>query len=386
MTRIVAVVPTTEPTMDPTTRHRLSVVVLSYATPPAMLETALRSVLDSVGVGPSDPTVLAEIVVADNASPIHRGEAEALVRNLALASDSSDTSHIAVRWLPFDRNHGFAGGINRGLAAADPTCDVVFLLNPDAVVEPDALYRLGAALAGADPRCVAAVPKMLLASDPTVIDAVGNAVNGKGEAFNLGLGQPDLGQYDTPSHVFGACFGAALFRRWAFASEHVGPLDESLFLYYEDVDWNWRSQLLGYHSVTEPSARVRHVMSAASRHLDYGFKFHLTERNLLLCVLKNFAWRRALGIWFRRGGGLLKGSVRGHYPLPGLKAVAGALRRAPGALLARRRIQRRRVRTDGEVLAYADGERTFFDAVRYEPTDRVAAEAYARARRQQFSR
>ena len=153
-----------------------------------------------------------------------------------------------------------------------------------------------------------------------------------------------------------------------------------MFLYYEDVDWHWRSQLLGYHSVTEPSARVRHVMSAATRHLDYGFKFHLTERNLLVCALKNFRWQRVVSIWFWRGCGLLKGSLRGHYPIPGLKAVFGAMRRLPRALRDRRAIQHRRARTDDEVLAYGIGEQTFFDAVRYEPTNRAAAEVFARAR------
>ena len=118
-----------------------------------------------------------------------------------------------MRWLAFERNHGFAGGINRGIAACDPAYEFVFLLNPDAVVEPDALARLGNALMNADAHCVAVAPKMLLASDPTVIDAIGNAINEKGEAFNIGLGQPDLGQYDTPASCFGPCFGAALFRR-----------------------------------------------------------------------------------------------------------------------------------------------------------------------------
>ena len=354
-------------------RHRLSVVILSYETPTEMLEAALDSVLASVGVGASDQTVLAEVVVADNASPTLRSDGAAVVGRVV------HEGPVCVRWLAFDRNHGFAGGNNRAIAACDPTCDVVFLLNPDAIVEPEALARCAAALADADSMCVAVAPKMLLASDPTVIDAVGNAVNAKGEAFNVGLGQPDLGQYDTPAECFGPCFGAAMFRRSAFASDQVGPLDESLFLYYEDVDWNWRCQLLGYTAVTVPSARVRHVMSAATRHLDYGFKFHLTERNLLLCVLKNFAWRRVLSIWIRRGGGLLKGSVCGHYPLPGLKAVLGALRRAPHALLARRDVQRRRVRSDDDVLRFGLGEQTFFDAVRYEPTDRAGAEAFARA-------
>ena len=359
---------------EPHPRHRLSVVILSYETPTEMLEAAVHSVFASVGVGTSDQTMLTEVVVADNASPTRRAHGAAVVGRAAADGP------VAVRWLAFGRNHGFAGGIHRAIAACDPTCDVVFLLNPDAVVEPEALARCAAALADADSTCVAVAPKMLLASDATVIDAVGNAVNGKGEAFNVGLGQPDLGQYDTPAPCFGPCFGAAMFRRSAFASGQVGPLDDSLFLYYEDVDWNWRCQLLGYTAITVPSARVRHVMSAATRHLDYGFKFHLTERNLLLCALKNFGWRRVVSIWVRRGGGLLKGSVRGHYPVPGLKAVLGALRRAPRTLMARRDVQRRRLRSDDDVLRFGIGEQTFFDAVRYEPTDRVAAEAFARAR------
>lgn len=361
-------------------QHRLSVVILNYGTPPEMLGAAVRSVIDATGVGVSDEVVLSEIIVADNASPTNRAEDEAVVRQ------AGELTSLSVRWLPFERNHGFAGGINRAIAACDAACDLVFLLNPDAVVEPDALALVGSALARADAHCVAVAPKMLLASDPTVIDAVGNAVNGKGEAFNIGLGQPDLGQYDEPAVCFGPCFGAGLFRRVAFSPEQVGPLDESLFLYYEDVDWSWRSQLLGYHSITEPSARVRHVMSASSRHLDYGFKFHLTERNLLVCALKNFAWRQVLSIWFWRGGGLLKGALRGHYPVPGLKAVSGALRRTPRTLVARRSVQRRRVRTDDEVLAYGLGERTFFDAVRYEPIDRAEAQAFAHGRLERLGR
>ena len=75
----------------------------------------------------------------------------------------------------------------------------------------------------------------------------------------------------------------------------------------------------------------------------------------------------------------MKGALRGHYPVPGLKAVLGAMRRVPRTLIARRSVQRRRVCSDEDVLVFGLGQRTFFDAVRYEPIDRIEAEVFARS-------
>ncbi len=227
-------------------------------------------------------------------------------------------------------------------------------------------------------------PKMLLSQhglDELVLDSVGNAVNEKGEAFNIGLGQPDLGQYDHPTFVFGPCFGAALFRREAFDASHVGRLDEDLFLYYEDVDWNWRSQLLGYSSITEPRAIVHHSMSVTMRDHGYDAKFHLTERNLMICARKNFEVWTALRVSGKRALGLLKGSATGrHYPVPGFKAVGGLVRQLPRTLAKRKRVQERRLRHDSAITAFAVGEKTFFDSVRYVPIDRPAAHSFAAQR------
>ena len=361
---------------------RVSVVILNYGTEPDMLVAAIRSVLDSSNVGHGDPCTLVEVLVADNASPRHREEARSAVARLA---DGGSDATANVRWLGLDRNYGFAGGINRAIAACDRQADAIFLLNPDATVDPGAIATCAARLAAQPVSVVSVAPKILLENATTpnsggIIDAIGNAINERGEAFNIGLGQPDLGQYDVSGSCFGPCFAAGLFRRSAFARSQVGPLDESLFLYYEDVDWNWRAQLLGYGSVTEPSARIQHVMSATLRHLGYGFKFHLTERNLLLCSLKHFERGRVLSIWTRRIGGLVKGSLLGHYPVDGVRAVAGAIRRAPHALRTRHSLQRRRVRSDTAILAFGRGERTYFDAVRYVPIERDAAERFASAR------
>ncbi len=364
----------------------VGVVVVNYATDPAVLRRTLAALLASTSVALSDDIPLIEIIVVDNASPQYRDDAEALVGEL------DRVSTVSVRWLGLVSNGGFAVGVNTAVAALDPRSTFVFLCNPDARVEPQALARCAVSLVGQPYTCVSAAPKMVLErtdASPEVVpvlDSVGHVVNVRGEAFNIGLGQPDLGQYDVPSPCFGPCFGAAMIRRRAFDPSEVGPLDASLFLYYEDVDWNWRAQLLGFDSITVPDARVHHVMSLSMRDRPYGDKFELTERNLILCVLKNFSMSRAVPAAVRRSLGLAKGSLTGrHYPVPGLKALSGVFVRLPSVWRARRQVQRRRVRSDAQILEFAEGERIFFDSVTYEPTERSAAESFAREKLSRLS-
>jgi GT2 family glycosyltransferase len=350
---------------------RVGVILVNYAVDPAVLRGTVEALLVSTG------DVVEQIVLVDNASPTNRAEARRAIEKLADARPNTPP----FRWVDSPTNRGFAGGVNTGLDILNPVCTYVFLCNPDAIVEPDAIARCVAALEAAPSDCLSVAPKMLLSQHgltERVLDSVGNAVNEKGEAFNIGLGQPDLGQYDRPTFIFGPCFGAALFRRGAFDESQVGRLDEDLFLYYEDVDWNWRSQLLGYSSITEPRAIVHHSMSITMRDNGYDAKFHLTERNLMICALKNFELATGIRVCARRALGLLKGSLtRRHYPIPGLKAIGGFVLRLPHTLTKRRRLQRRRTRSDAAVTAFGVGEKTFFDAVRYVPIERAEAHAFA---------
>ncbi len=371
---------------DPGTIGGIGVVVLTYEADAELLERCLGSIVATWESQPAgEPqTALIDVVVVDNDSPSLRAKTKALTERLAAQSGAP------LRFVPLARNFGFAGGINRGVEFLDTRVSMVFLLNPDAEVEPDAIRRCGEALLNAPLSTVSAAPKMLLsrstagdadADGEFVIDAVANAINAKGEAFNIGLGQPDLGQYDTPTACFGPCFGAALIRRSAFGSDQVGALDESLFLYYEDVEWNWRAQILGFDSVTVPEARVTHVMSSSTRDRPYDFKFRLTERNLLIAVVVCVPGLNAFGIIGRRMLGLILGSLKGHYPLPGLRAVGGVAWRLPGLLRRRHRLQSQRRRSHAAILSFGEGERTFFDAVRYQPIDRAGARAFAEARK-----
>jgi GT2 family glycosyltransferase len=343
---------------EPGAHPRVGVVVLSYQADPVMLAETVAALEASHAA----VTGLAEILVAEN-GPITPELVHCPATSLVALGD----------------NHGFAGGINRAIEQLSPGCEFVFLCNPDAIVAPDALTLCALSLLNAPPSVLSVAPKMLLAGHSGVIDAVGNCVNERSEAANVGLGQPDVGQFDRPAHVFGPCFGAGMFRRSAFRASAVGPLDERMFMYYEDVDWNWRAQLLGYECITEPSAVVMHQMSSSTRHLTYDFKFHFTERNLMLCALKNFSSRRALHIWVTRSAGLLLGAVKGHYPAAGLKAVLGTIKLLPSTMRLRREVQRSRLRSDAQVTQFATKNRTFFDAVTYQPIDREAAAAYAKS-------
>lgn len=345
---------------------RVGVVVVTFESPPELVRRCLDSVADSFdGVS----VLVCDVVVVDNASTI-APEVAAPARLIRRAS-----------------NDGFAAAVNAGVAALGPNCSAVFLLNPDAHVAPDAIALCLARLDTAPDDVVAIAPKMLLDEEETAngvatIDAVGNGVNGRAEAANRGLGQPDLGQYDDSDDVFGACFGAAMIRRSALATDAVGPLDEKLFLYYEDIAWCWSAQLLGYRVVTEPRAVVRHVMSAGIvRERPYDFKFEHTERNLLLCALMFFELPRAARVAARRTLGILRGSVLGrHYPAAGLRALRGVLVLLPHVFTTRRRVTRRRQRSDIEIIRYRSDEPIFFDSVRYVVADPKGAERFARAR------
>lgn len=351
--------------MHTTPEPDVVVIVLRFNGDPTQLNACVQSVVsDSKSSG-----LRVHILLVDNASTV---TPDAVPQCAAQHGD-------AVSTLILERNHGFAGGVNRGIAHT--RSEFVMLLNDDATLQPGALRSAVDTLTSAPPDVVAVAPKMLLASDPFILDGVGIAVNGRGEAFNRGLGQPDLGQYDQSEECLGPCFGAALVRRSAFAPDMVGLLDESYFLYYEDVEWSWRATVMGWRTVTAPNAVVRHNMSSSSRADSYAFKHRFIERNLLASVARCFEFRRAVAIWARRWPALAKGRITGEFPRASGGAAFDAARRLPATLIARRRIQRRRQCNDDHVIAFSLGEHTFFDPVRYLPQRSMEALATAAQRR-----
>jgi GT2 family glycosyltransferase len=333
----------------------VTAVILNYGASYEVLSQCVSSLLSQ--------THPVNALVVDNAS---RRNQEALE---SLASEFS-----SVQILRLDRNYGFAGGMNRGIAAA--STELVLLLNNDVVLEPEAVEEMRRAI-DVDENVIGVAPKIMLQQHPSYIDAIGNAIDGQGSAFNVGIGQLDIGQYDRTERAFGACFAATLLRRKAFDPGLVGPLEERFFMYYEDVDWCFRANALGLKFVTAPKAVVYHAHSLSTRELDYAFKYRLIMRNFMWTAARDFERRRAWRVVARRTLGQIRSLIRGpHRRASAMILVQGWLG-LPGFWRQRRIVEGRRRVNDEEIFNYSHGERPFFDPVSYSPIRRLEALAFA---------
>jgi hypothetical protein len=118
-------------------------------------------------------------------------------------------------------------------------------------------------------------PLLILGNDPTKINALGQRVHVTALGFNQGLGRMRNQVSGQPVRVSGIHGGAFVMRRTTF--ETAGGMDESGFLYHEDVDISWLLQLMGYDLYCVPQAIVFHQYFLTM----YPEKLYLLERNRL---------------------------------------------------------------------------------------------------------
>jgi GT2 family glycosyltransferase len=259
----------------------------------------------------------------------------------------------SVKALINTRNLGFAKPVNQGIRSSSG--DYVLILNNDTVLESNAIRILVDAMRNWQQKGddVAGVAPKILFFDRLIIDSVGNGINQSGDVFNVGIGQVDLGQFDKPRRVFGLCFAAALIRRDVF--EKLGLLDDTYFAYFEDVDWCYRANVLGYKFYSVPSAIVHHHHSASAKSLMMADeKYYLIHRNLIRTLLKNYSPRNL----FQPAKKTLihayhvlddLAHMRGAKAWVQFKIVASTLMWLPLLLVKNARINRARVVGDSEV-------------------------------------
>ena len=244
-----------------------------------------------------------------------------------------------VRVMHLDENKGFSAAVNAGIRASGAEC--VALLNNDTEVDPGWLYALVEA-AKAHPEAGLFASKMVDFYDRRRLDGAGDALRRSGLPLRLGHGEVDHGQYDETTFVFGACAGAALYRRDML--DDVGLFDEDFFANCEDGDLSFRAQLAGYRCLYVPESIIYHMGSAT-----FGKRsptaVRLGTRNSLCLLVKNLPTRLVPAFLpFIAAGQLSRlivtaatSTLRAH-----LKGLAGALGLLPMMLKKRREIQKRR--------------------------------------------
>jgi GT2 family glycosyltransferase len=259
-----------------------------------------------------------EVIVVDNGS---RDESLEYLRD----------EHPGVRVISLSDNTGFAHAANLGLHAAAGEC--VALVNTDVGLAPDWLARTAAALA-AHPRAAAVACKMLSLQDPRIVDDAGDVLRRDGVCEQRGRFGPDDGRWDTPGEVFGACAGAALYRRAAVLD--VGGFHEPYFAYLEDVDLSLRLRLAGWTCRYEPVVAL-HAAQGSSGGLPGGAGF-LATRNTVVLVAR-FWPARWLGYVLYRQLGWAWHAARERRLRAHLRALRAAGPMLPAALRSRRALR-----------------------------------------------
>ena len=244
-----------------------------------------------------------------------------------------------VECIRIGHNAGFAVAVNRGIQAK--RAQYVALLNNDTELEPSWLEVMVDALER-DPSAGMAACKMLRFDRRDVIDGAGDGLTRGGAPYTRGAGEPDDGRFNTASHVFGACAGAAVYRRELF--DRIGLFDESFVSYYEDCDLSLRALLNGWHCIYVPEARCYHKRGASSARQP-AYPIRMQERNLTALQVKNFP----LSVLITKGPVIVASRIRRTY-----RAVVAGMGKAtllgfldslpllPRMLAQRRLIQRSR--------------------------------------------
>ncbi len=235
----------------------LGIVVLNYNT-----RDVLRDCLNSLGRARG---VEFETIVVDNCSS--DGSAEMVRREFP-----------QVRLIASPHNGGYAYGNNLGLreflARADPP-RALLLLNPDTVVPPDALRGLLDFL-DAHPEAGIVGPKLVLANGQLDLACRRSFPTPEVSFYRLtGLSKlfprsPRFGRYNLTyldedrqaevDSVVGACM---LIR--AEALRRAGLLDESFFMYGEDLDLALRIKQCGWKAFYYPAVQVMHYKRESSK-------------------------------------------------------------------------------------------------------------------------
>ena len=242
------------------------------------------------------------------------------------------------RWLPLGRNLGFVAAVNAGIRAS--TGPIVALLNNDTEADIDWLAALVDEFRR-EPGVSACASKLLLFDRRDTLHSAADFYGLDCLPGNRGVWQTDRGQFDGRIEAFGACGGAAAYRRSLFTD--IGFFARPLHMYCEDVDLSLRAILRGHTCHFVPRARVYHKLSATGGGPIASF---YCGRNFVEVALRNVPTASLLRHWPQIVGAQARIAARAakHAAEPAARATlrgqVAALQRWPATLAHRAVITR----------------------------------------------
>lgn len=189
-----------------------------------------------------------------------------------------------VQFLRSEKNLGFAGGNNLGIARA--TGDYLFFVNNDTEFTEGLVTTLVQTLDEHEGVGMVS-PRIHYYQQPGLLQYAGftemNYATGRNHC--IGQFEQDHGQYNHVTGVTGFCHGAAMMVRRA-AIEKAGMMAEHFFLYYEELDWGARIRRAGYTAWVQMEALIYHKESV-SVGAGSALKEFFMNRNRILFIRRN---------------------------------------------------------------------------------------------------
>jgi GT2 family glycosyltransferase len=228
------------------------------------------------------------------------------------------------------RNRGCPSARNLGLHHASG--EIVAFIDADGFAAPSWLRHIVESF-DEDPTIGGVASTVFFDANPLVINGAGGIVNRQGWAADLSMNESYEHAEIASEALYPMGCGMALRRS---ALERVGPFDDRMLNYYDDVDYGTRLWRAGYRVVVAPDAWIDHGFGGAGG--DSAQKRLLCERHRMRVVLKH-ASAGTLARWAVQEGRAL---TRAPAPRRALKirATAWNLWHMPSVLATRWRLRR----------------------------------------------
>lgn len=215
-----------------------------------------------------------EVVIVDNGA----------VKNMELIFQPYFAN---IKYIPSKENLGFAGGNNLGIKQAKG--DYIFLLNNDTEIPTGCIETMVAELESND-KIGLLSPLLLYFDQKDLVQYAGFTPMNYLTARNAYIGQfeKNIGQYNDKSSPTGFCHGAAVMCRKTDL-DRAGLMDETYFLYYEELDWCEKFKRIGKEIWFTGKTHVYHKESISVGKAS-PLKVYFNTRNRMLFIRKNTGW------------------------------------------------------------------------------------------------
>jgi len=193
--------------------------------------------------------------------------------------------NIPTEFIKNNANLGVAKGNNQGIEKSlEFGCDYVLLLNNDIEFDENTIQNMLEYAEDKNESII--VPKIYYYGSNILWMAGGYISKIRGVTPHRGEGEEDHGQYDNIEYINYAPTCFMLIKSEVFLK--VGLMDEKYFVYYDDTDFIYRANSLGYKIVYLPKCVVEHKISFSTGGGESLFSIYYLTRNRIYFIRKNF--------------------------------------------------------------------------------------------------